>query len=310
VGQPQGRPVLRFPGFIAGLSFAALVSSAACAADPTPQNLFPDPAAACSNGGGKYIGDMKCQFPNGAITQILSGDAALKAMASSNHEAPNTPRAWALSTTAIIFEFNRNRLDMLAGTAITPDGEANGQRLLSDGWGINNRDELLKMLTWLQYQGNRTEFDQFGIRVDALNEKQFLTLETAAQINPQVLNKLEITRKNHRALGAKGILGWDLVRYIAVCRWGYLAGYLSETEAWDHIMHAALRLQQTFDSWRDLQSNFLLGREYWSLRETQLKGARFRAIYEDFLQDPSSPWNTNPWAMDLKVATPLPIEAN
>jgi hypothetical protein len=101
-----------------------------------------------------------------------------------------------------------------------------------------------------------------------------------------------------------------LVRYIAVCRWGYLAGYLSESEAWDHIMPAALRLQQTFTSWQDLQSDFLIGREYWSLQETQLKGARFHAIYDSFLQNPSSPWNANPWAMDLRVATPLPIETN
>ena len=118
-----------------------------------------------------------------------------------------------------------------------------------------------------------------------------------------------ITRKNHRVLGGKGILAWDLVRYIALCRWGYLAGYLTETEAWDHIMPAARRLQLAFDSWRDLQSNFLIGREYWSLQETQSKGARFQAIYERFTRDPNSPWNTNPWTMDLKAPAPLPINA-
>jgi Protein of unknown function (DUF1266) len=56
-------------------------------------------------------------------------------------------------------------------------------------------------------------------------------------------------------------------------------------------MPAALRLQQTFDSWQDLQSDFLIGREYWSLQQTQLSGARFSAIYERFLKDPVSPWN-------------------
>jgi Protein of unknown function (DUF1266) len=276
----------------------------------TPPNGFPEPASACAAQGGKYLGDMKCQHSDGSIGTVLYGAAAQRAMLSSVHVAPQSPRAWALATTAIIFEFNRNRLDMLAGTAITPDLEANGKHLLSDGWGVNNRDDLLKTLTWLQFQGHRNEFEQIGTRADALSAQQLLTVEAAAQSSPQALNKLEIALRSHRTLGKKGILAWDLVRYIAVCRWGYLAGYLSETEAWDHIMPAALRLQRTFASWQDLQSDFLIGREYWSLQETQLKGARFHAIYDRLLEDPSSPWNTNPWAMNLNVATPLPIEPN
>jgi Protein of unknown function (DUF1266) len=218
---------------------------------------------------------MKCQFANGLILPVLSGADAQRAKLSSIHVAPKSPHAWALATTAIIFEFNRNRLDMLAGTAITPDGEANGKHLLLDSWGVNNRDDLLKTLLWLQFAGHRSEFEELGLRVDALTEQQFATLEAAAQRNPQGLNSLEIVRKNHRTLGQKGILAWDLVRYISLCRWGYLAGYFSDTEAWDHIMPAALRLQQTFTSWQDLQSDFLIGREYWSLQRLNSKESDF-----------------------------------
>jgi hypothetical protein len=75
-------------------------------------------------------------------------------------------------------------------------------------------------------------------------------------------------------------------------------------------MPAALRLQLTFVSWQDMQSDILIGREYCLLQPTQLTEARFRAICERFLQDPSSPWNTNLRELDLKVAAPLPIEAN
>jgi hypothetical protein len=110
------------------------------------------------------------------------------------------------------------------------------------------------MLNWLQFQGHRYEFEQLGRRLDALTDGQFAILETLAQKHQQTLNELEITRKNHELLGQKGILAWDLVRYISLCRWGYHAGFLSETEAWDRILAAALRLQQTFDSWQDLQS--------------------------------------------------------
>lgn len=292
------------------LSVALLVSSVVYAADTTPPTAFADPASACVAGGGKYLGDLKCQFANGAITPILSGDEAQRAIQSSTHVAPNSPRAWALSTTAIIFEFNRYHHDMLGGTAITPDGEANSNQLLSQWWGVNSRDDLLKMLSWLQFTGHRYEFDLLGRRLDALTERQFATLETLAQRHPQTLNELQIARKNHELLGQKGILAWDLIRYISLCRWGYLSGFLSETEAWDRIMPAALRLQQTFVSWQDLQSNYLIGREYWSLEQTKINGERYRAIYERFVQDPGSPWNLNPWELDLGVATPLPIKPN
>jgi Protein of unknown function (DUF1266) len=124
------------------------------------------------------------------------------------------------------------------------------------------------------------------------------------------LHRLEFVRQNYRLLGERGILAWDLVRYIALCRWGYLAGYLPVMDAWDRMMPAALRLQQTFSSWQDMQNDYLIGREFWSAKQTQENGERFRAIYERFIQDPSSPWNVNPWTMNLGVATPLPIVAH
>jgi hypothetical protein len=291
------------------LSAAFLTSSLAYAADPTPPTGYTDPAAACSASSGKYLGDMKCQLANGSVVAILFGAEAQRAMLSST-PVQKSPHAWALATTAIIFEFNRHRHDLLAGRIATADGQESGRQLLSQWWSVNSRDDLLRMLNWLQFQGHRSEFDQLGRRLDALTDRQFATLETLAQRHPQTLNELQIARKNHELLGQKGILAWDLVRYIALCRWGYLTGYLSENEAWDRIMPAALRLQKTFDSWQDLQSNYLIGREYWSLTQTQTNGARYRAIYERFLQDPGSTWNTNPWDMDLQLTMPLPINAN
>jgi hypothetical protein len=266
-----------------------ILSSYAHTADPPPSAGHADPAPATGS-------------PDPAATQ--------RAILSSIPVTPKSPHAWALATTAIIFEFNRHRHDLLSGTVATPDGEEIGKHVLSRWWGISNQDELLGMLSWLQFEGHRAEFDQLGRRVDALSEREFRSIEAAAATNPQAASQLDIARKNHRALGQKGILAWDLVRYITLCRWGYLAGYLSDAEAWDHIMPVALRLQQSFASWQDLQSDYLIGREYWSVQQTENNGARYRDIYERFLRDPSSPWNTNAWTMDLNVAAPLPIEAN
>lgn len=83
--------------------------------------------------------------------------------------------------------------------------------------------------------------------------------------------------------------------------------YMSEAEAWDHIMPAALRLQQTFSSWQDLQTDYLIGREFWSAEQMEESGNRFRAIDDQFIHDSNSPWNVNPWTMALGVTAPLQI---
>lgn len=56
-----------------------------------------------------------------------------------------------------------------------------------------------------------------------------------------------------------------------------------------HIMPAAQRLQQTFNSWQDLQTNYLIGREFWSLKQTKKCGAKFQTIFKQLSEDPSSP---------------------
>ena len=165
------------------------------------------------------------------------------------------------------------------------------------------------MLEWLQFEGHRAAFEQLGRQVDAMNEKEFKAAEAALLEDPEQQHRAQIVRQYHHTLGQSGILAWDLIRYIALCRWGYLAGYLSQTEAWDHIMPAARRLQATFGSWEVLQNNYLVGREYWSLEQTQKNGEGYRSILARFIQDPNSPWNTNPWPMDLGVAMPLPVTA-
>jgi hypothetical protein len=301
--------------FVACVLGAVLLSIAlmSCRTSPSPTReeeppkVDFGPAHACEQSGGKYVGDMPCQMSDGSVQPILSGADAARARVTSLSVPPETPRAWALATTAITFEYNGQRHDTLTGIAATPDAIAWGAKLLSKWWGIANRDDLLKTLKWLQFEGHRSEFDELGRRADAMTDAQFISAEAALEIDPSQLNRLQIVRHYYRTLGSKSILAWDLVRYISLCRWGYLAGYLSETETWDHIMPTALRLQQTFTSWRDLQSDFLIGREFWSLDQTRQTGEPFRAIFARFFLDSASPWNLNDWNMDLHVANALPI---
>jgi hypothetical protein len=289
---------------------ATLVPQEATNAPPTAPSMFhADPISACSSAGGTYVGDLKCHMPDGSVAQIRIAGAGPETELSEVLVPPKSPQAWALATTAIMFEFNGSRHDLLGGAVITPVNAERSRQLLSQWWGVSDRTQLLDLLRWLQFEGHRVDFDELGRQVDTMDEHQFLVTESALTADPQQLHTLQVVRQYHRALGQPGILAWDLVRYIALCRWGYIAGYMSFAEAWDYIMPAARRLQETFTSWESLQNDYLIGREFWSLQQTNKDGGRFRAISQGFLQDPNSPWNVNPWKMDLGVATPLNVTA-
>lgn len=292
------------------LTVFGVVLLAACAADaPPPSVIHIDPVSFCSRAGGTYLGDRKCQLSDGTIAQPYLEMVRPEIEMSAVPVPQNSPQAWALATTAILFEANRDRHDLLGGDVVVPAKTERARKLLSEWWSVKNRDQLLAALKWLQFQGHRADFDELGRKVDAMNEQQYMAAEAALAADSDQLNSLHIVRQNHQTLGRPGILAWDLVRYIAVCRWGYMAGYLSEREAWEYIMPAARRLQETFSSWQDLQKDYLIGREFWSAEPTDVNGGRFRIIFHLLLQDPNSPWNVNPWTMNLGVSTPLPLTA-
>jgi hypothetical protein len=161
------------------------------------------------------------------------------------------------------------------------------------------------VLDWLKFEGHRKGFDEMGRYVTAMTDAQFARAVTELQASPQSLHQVQVVRQYYSLLGSKSILAWDLIRYVSLCRWGYVVGYITDTEAWDQMMPVALRLQQTFDSWQDAQTDFLIGREFWSMDQSGQTGPSFRDIYERFLRESNSPWNTNPWNMDLRVGTPL-----
>jgi hypothetical protein len=277
------------------------------ASNATEPPIYSDSEAACYGSGGKYIGDMKCQSADGSVTQILSGADAARARMTSIPVPARTPHSWVLATTAITFEYDGYRHDLLAGEAATPESIAKGKDLLSRWWSISSRDDLLHMLNWLQFEGHRKQFEELGRRVTAMTDAQFTRAIGELQTSADQLHQVQIVRQYYPALGSKSILAWDLIRYVSLCRWGYLVGYISETEAWNRMMPAALRLQETFDSWQDAQSDFLIGREFWSKGQSMQSDSSFREIYERLSRESASPWNTNPWDMDLHVATPLSI---
>ena len=64
-------------------------------------------------------------------------------------------------------------------------------------------------------------------------------------------------------------------------------------------MPAARLLQRHFTSWSDLGQNHPIGREFWSLSETQRSGDLYRATYQTLISYSGSPWNSVPVELEL-----------
>jgi hypothetical protein len=207
-------------------------------------------------------------------------------------------KLWALATTGILTECNREYHDMLAGVERTEENISKQRTLLRDYWGIKCRDDLLFVLEWTEQVGHRKRFDQMGQYMRTVSEEQLQAI--LKQLPAEDQSSWDAVRKYWVTLGKKSLLGWDFCRYIHLCRKGYLLGYLSENEAWSLIMPKARILQQTFDSWRDLGENYLIGREFWSLARTRASGWFYYQAFKNLLEDVDSPWNTIPWNLDLK----------
>ena len=228
--------------------------------------------------------------------------------------AGNTPareqKMWALAACAVLTKSNGDRLDLLGGSERTEEKIKSQIELLDKWWEIRNRDDLLNMLKWIEDGGHRKRFDDLAWHLANLSPAQIDDARTATGVDSEGRNKIDVVLKYYRQLGAKSITAWDYDRYILLCGWGYLVGYLSEDEAWQYIMPAARLLQKTFSSWEELSRNYLIGREFWSLQHTTRRYRLMQECYQALLSDPTSPWRTIPWDADLggnaENASPTP----
>lgn len=209
------------------------------------------------------------------------------------------PKGWALGCCAVLLERNYSPHDTLAARPINAVGINSLRGSLDNWWGIRTKKDLLDALDSLEKGGHRSSFDKTAARVVPLSDEQYKVIADLAKDDKEKLQELEIARKYATRLAGKSILGWDYARYIALCRWGYTIGLLGEQEAWDKIMPIARQLQKRFNSWEDLGCNYLIGRQFWSYKETVKEGYLYEDAFQRLMDTPSSPWNKYPWNMNL-----------
>jgi len=214
-------------------------------------------------------------------------------------EALSPQQAWALAAAALLTERNGDLHDRLSGDRGKAGYREEARRLLRDWWDVTDRASLLDSLEWIEKGGHRHGFELTGQRLAALTPEQRQALDARRRMDPWFNQKILIVEVHYARLGKKSIVGWDFSRYISLCRWGYAAGYFTETEAWARIIPAARIIRDTFTSWREVGDNYMIGRQYWSPEQHAENGHLYRQALERLLTDPASPWNRVPWDVDF-----------
>lgn len=209
---------------------------------------------------------------------------------------------WALATCAIITAMNDTNHQRLGGILLSDtEGVETATQILEEWWNIQSRQDLLNTLDWLAATGHRLRFAKDGAYLAGLNDTEFTNYLDRFGKTPAKRRKIIDIREGYQVFGDRSILAWDIGRYVAVAGWGYVAGYMTEAEAWKRIMPLVRQLQTAFGSWKEMGDNYLLGRRYWS-RNTANDPAR--NAWEALLKDRNSPWSQLDWNADLKCPAP------
>jgi hypothetical protein len=240
----------------------------------------------------EVIGKVESRPSAPPPTQSPTPDSAKPA----DQAAVASPKKWALATTAQLHAGSGDKCDLLGGHAANENSAKAAKATLRMWWGITDRSGLLDTLEWLEDEGHRRVFDKLA----AQSASQLAAYHERVAADPEERNRVDVVLKYSSQLGGKGILAWDLVRYVNLCRQGYLAGLLSEPEAWERVLDMAVKLQGHFSSWKELGENYLIGREFWSSGQTRLQGEGMRRDLVSLCTEPQSPWVTIPWDMDLR----------
>jgi len=162
---------------------------------------------------------------------------------------------WAIALTGIMSERNRSNHNTLNSSRMNTRNKNNWLEVLRRDWGINNKSELLETLDKMENDGHESALklvqkiiSEEVISITKGEEGNVLvnTKENLYRLSMRQYNYLYFTNTNWDKFKNRTIIVWDLGRNIALCRWGYDVGFLTEKEAWEKIMYYAKLIQPLY----------------------------------------------------------------
>jgi tetratricopeptide (TPR) repeat protein len=216
-----------------------------------------------------------------------------------NHKPASLARQWAIACSAQMFSKNYQGLYSLPGETSSAGNVERQKKGLLESWGIDSHDSLLSALSNLRAHGHNSLWRHYR-SVLARGGSGPPAAMYSGPTGKEVRSRLSVVREYGEKFGDRGILAWDLGRYICLCRWGYKVGYISEDEAYQLIMPVAAQMQSTYGSWKQMGDEYLVGRKFWNEEVWREDESRFDEISNYLLNCKTSPWVNLAWDTRLK----------
>jgi hypothetical protein len=175
-------------------------------------------------------------------------------------------------------------------------------KILSRDWDVHNRNELLETLAAQENDGHAVSFARLQQIIKENNNDIQMILEKN-RFSSRDDNRIRFISEHWRIYQDAHIEAWDWGRNIALCRWGFDVGFLTEEEAWDKIMYYAEKIQPLYESWEDYGLNYCWGRIYWAsgfgLARAYENMEQTEKLYKRLMEDPGY-WHNLKWDIKLQ----------
>ena len=210
------------------------------------------------------MGDMDpSQFGYGDIVTVISSIAQLPEMKPEPAD-PERKRRFEILLTGILSTLNDHRLDGLDVEPRDADSLDLIRSLLSDYWGVEDRDGLIETLRYLISSGHSMDYANNLEVISKGGTSQDLHDDGMDGDDIAVSDsRFEFTRAYAGHYGPMMLRGWDLGRAANVTRWGYFVGFITEEEAWGILDQIADGCIDAFESWTSFAQSYIFGSMFW-----------------------------------------------
>ena len=186
--------------------------------------------------------------------------------------------------------------------------EKNLDAILSEHWGVIDRETALSQLDWLQTTGDRATYSEIfpylfieegEIEYVTKMEKEVAFMELG-KINEKAERLALLIRcvKEMRAHIVfpfnynnlkRGIVSWDAARLVVLARMSFDKGYLTKQQAWNFMYAAYDMVHLSYDNWREIAIGYVIG-HFMDNRGDLESMDRILDLAEDALTNRKSPW--------------------
>lgn len=216
---------------------------------------------------------------------------------------------WMCSAYSIYTYYNDKELGIVGGIK-EEDRDVNQRAIriaLSQGWGIDGRKDVERVLTDLIREGHSAEYHRV---IGEMEEEGLLDLseeEAMAQIPlDEDYYRYQAAYLAYEKYGESGIEGWDYTRALQILGDCYQAEYINLEECLDLSLPIAQMLQADYEDWEGVAKSYLYGYQFWKKEDKEDKVTDTNdqwEIYQELAAMKSGPYSVpfdtaleNTWA--------------